>query len=71
MNGYMWRGGITWERPDGSRFDRCFPPRKSKAAANGDVTRELRYPGRNTFLVRWVERSELLWNTVEIDGEAV
>lgn len=67
----MWRGGITWERPDGSRFDSYSSPRKSKAAANGDVTRALRYPGRNTFSCRWVERSELVWNMVEINGQAV
>lgn len=67
----MWRGVITWQRPDGSQFDSYLSPRKSKSAANGDVTRALRYPGRNTFFYRRVERSELVWSTVEIDGEAV
>lgn len=71
MSGHMWRGVITWERPDGSQFDSYHPPRLSKAAANGDVTREMRYPGRNTFFCRRVERSELVWSTVEINGEAV
>jgi hypothetical protein len=67
----MWRGVIVWEDPDGWRFDRKGAPRLSKAAANGDVTRARRYPGRNTFVSCRVERSPLTWSTVEVDGQAV
>lgn len=68
---HMWRGVILWERPDGSRFAKHFPPRLSKAAANGDVTRNVGYSGRNRFVLRRVERTLLIWHTVEVDGESV
>lgn len=68
---HMWRGVILWERPDGSRFEWKGIPRLSKAAANGEVTRETRYPGRNRFVLRRVERTLLIWHVVEVDGESV
>lgn len=71
MSEHMWRGHIVWERPDGSRFDWTGVPRLSKGAANGDVTRQLRYPGRNRPIGRRVQRSMLHWHVVEVDGEAV
>lgn len=68
---HVWRGVIVWERSDGSRFEWKGRPRLSKAAANGDVTRNTRYTGSDTFVSCRVERTLLFWYVVEVDGKTV